>query len=91
VKLAVALKHELGKPAAPMVVASGRGSFAERIIERAAEHNVPVHKDDYLAAMLSRVSVPSTIPEELFEAVAKVLAFVYRVNDRVSSLFANNH
>jgi flagellar biosynthesis protein len=89
VKLAVALKHEIDKPAAPVVVASGRGSFAERIIERAVEHNVPVHKDDHLAAMLSHVSVPSTIPEELFEAVARVLAFIYRVNDKASSLSPN--
>jgi len=91
VKLAVALKHDIEKPAAPMVVASGRGSFAERIIERAVEHNIPVHKDDHLAAALSQVSVPSTIPEELFEAVARVLAFVYRVNDKIPQSFLDNH
>ena len=83
-KLAVALKHELGKVEAPRVVASGRGSFAERIIERATENDIPVHKDDHLAELLSRVSVPSTIPEELFEAVARVLAFIYRVNGKVA-------
>jgi flagellar biosynthesis protein len=85
-KLAVALKHEINKPEAPMVVASGRGSFAERIIERATEHKVPVYKDDHLVSMLSHISVPSSIPEELFEAVARVLAFIYRINGRVSSL-----
>ncbi len=83
-KLAVALKHELGKPDAPRVVASGRGSFAERIIEKATENEVPIHKDDNLAGLLSKVSVPSFIPEELFEAVARVLAFVYRINDKIS-------
>ncbi|MDR2583281.1 MAG: EscU/YscU/HrcU family type III secretion system export apparatus switch protein [Fibromonadaceae bacterium] len=82
-KLAVALKHELGKPDAPRVVASGRGSFAERIIEKAVENEIPIHKDDNLASLLSKVSVPSFIPEELFEAVARVLAFVYRINDKV--------
>ena len=85
-KLAVALKHELGKAEAPRVVASGRGSFAERIIEKAAEHNVPVHEDEHLAGLLSKVSVSSTIPTELFEAVARVLAFVYRVNDKIHSI-----
>jgi len=84
-KLAVALKHELGKPEAPRVVASGRGSFAERIIEKAEENEIPIHKDDNLAGLLSKVSVPSFIPEELFEAVARVLAFVYRINDKVPS------
>jgi len=83
VKLAVALKHELGKPDAPRVVASGRGSFAERIIEKATENEVPIHKDDDLASLLSNLSVPSFIPEELFEAVARVLAFVYRINDKI--------
>jgi len=85
-KLAVALKHELGKPDAPRVVASGKGSFAERIISRAIEHDVPVHKDDHLATLLSKVSVPSYIPAELFEAVARVLAFIYRASDRVKKL-----
>jgi len=84
-KLAVALKHELGKSDAPRVVASGRGSFAERIIEKAVENEVPIHKDDNLAGLLSKVSVSSFIPEELFEAVARVLAFVYRINDKIST------
>jgi len=84
-KLAVALKHELGKTDAPRVVASGRGSFAERIIEKAVKNEVPIHKDDNLASLLSNVSVPSFIPEELFEAVARVLAFVYRINDKIPS------
>jgi flagellar biosynthesis protein len=84
-KLAVALKHELNKQEAPMVVASGRGSFAERIIEKAIEHNIPVHKDDHLANLLSEVSVPSAIPVELYEAVARVLAFIYRVNGKTPS------
>jgi flagellar biosynthesis protein len=83
VKLAVALKHDIGKVQAPMVVASGRGSFAERIIEKAEKNNIPVHKDDHLAAALSKVAVPSTIPTELFEAVARVLAFIYRVNGKM--------
>lgn len=82
-KLAVALKHELGKPDAPMVVASGKGSFADRIIEKAEANNIPVHKDDHLALLLSKVSVPSVIPTELFEAVARVLAFIYRVNGKI--------
>jgi len=85
VKLAVALKHEFGKPEAPMVVASGRGSFAERIIEKAQEHSIPVHQDDHLANLLSKVSVPSVIPTELFEAVARVLAFIYRVSGKVNA------
>jgi flagellar biosynthesis protein len=81
--LAVALRYEAGKGDAPQVIASGKGRFAERIVERAQEHHVPVHKDDHLAAMLSQLKVPSSIPTELFEAVARVLAFIYRVNGRL--------
>ncbi len=88
-KLAVALKHDIGKPEAPMVVASGRGSFAERIIEKAEAGNIPIHKDDHLATVLSKVKVPSIIPTELFEAVARVLAFIYRVNGKISTLPPN--
>lgn len=82
-KLAVALKHELGKPEAPRVVASGKGVFADRMVEKAKETGVPVVADDALSRLLADVAVPSTIPVELFEAVARVLAFVYRVDGRV--------
>jgi flagellar biosynthesis protein len=81
--LAVALRYEPGQGQAPQVVASGHGRFAERLIERAKESQIAVHKDDHLANLLSRLPVPSTIPEELFEAVARVLAFIYRVNGRL--------
>jgi flagellar biosynthesis protein len=83
--LAVALRYEPGKEQAPQVVASGHGRFAERMVERATESHVPVHKDDHLANLLSKLPVPSSIPEELFEAVARVLAFIFRVNGRLAS------
>jgi flagellar biosynthesis protein len=82
-RLAVALRHELGKPEAPRVVASGRGILADRILEQAQESGVPIHHDDGLARLLADVEVPSTIPGELFEAVARVLAFIYRVDGRL--------
>jgi flagellar biosynthesis protein len=82
-QLAVALKHELGKPDAPRVVASGRGLLADRMIAKAKENGIPIHQDDGLARLLSEVPVPSTIPTELFEAVARVLAFIYRVDGRL--------
>ena len=81
--LAVALRHEWGKPDAPRVVASGRGLLAQRLVEQAQQHQVPVYQDNDLASLLSQVEVPSTIPVELFEAVARVLAFIYRVDGRV--------
>lgn len=83
-RLAVALRHDLGSSDAPRVVASGRGSMAERLIELAQKHSVPVQQDESLAKLLSEVEVHSVIPPELFEAVARVLAFIYRVDGRLS-------
>ena len=61
---------------APKVIASGRGLLAERIIEKANEYDVPVHRDDKLADTLSRLEIGDMIPPELYEVVAEILVFV---------------
>lgn len=76
-KMAVALRYEQGVDEAPRVMASGRGYVAERIVEVAREHRVPVVEDAALVAALISVEVGSPIPPHLYEAVAQVLAFVY--------------
>lgn len=75
VKQAVALEYDPSDEA-PKVIASGRGSLAERIIERAQESNVPIHRDDKLADTLSRLEIGDMIPPELYEVVAEILVFV---------------
>jgi flagellar biosynthetic protein FlhB len=78
----VALKYDPDQ-AAPQVVAKGQDQVALRIRELAAEHNVPVVPDPPLArALHSSVEVGAQIPEELYQAVARVLAFVYRLAAR---------
>jgi flagellar biosynthesis protein FlhB len=78
----VALKYD-GKSAAPTVVAKGQDLVALRIREIAAEHDVPIVPDPPLARSLhSTVEVGQLIPEELFQAVAQILAYVYRVAGR---------
>ena len=72
---AVALEYEPGDMA-PKVVASGFGKTAERIIERAKQEQVPVHKDGKLADTLSRLERGEMIPPELYEVVAEILVFV---------------
>lgn len=74
-KTAVALTYDPGD-AAPKIVATGKGHVAERIIEKAAESNVPVHKDKNLAETLSKLEIGDCIPPELYEVVAKILVFV---------------
>ena len=50
--------------------------MAERIIERAKESDVPIHRDDKLADTLSRLEIGEMIPPELYEVVAEILIFV---------------
>ncbi|MDD6810573.1 MAG: EscU/YscU/HrcU family type III secretion system export apparatus switch protein [Lachnospiraceae bacterium] len=75
VKQAIALEFD-PEDEAPRVIASGRGELAERIIERAKEAEVPVHRDDKLADTLSRLDIGDMIPPELYEVVAEILVFV---------------
>ncbi|MBR2107265.1 MAG: EscU/YscU/HrcU family type III secretion system export apparatus switch protein, partial [Treponema sp.] len=74
-KQAIALEYDPSEEA-PKVIASGRGYLAERIIERAKEAEIPVHKDDKLADTLSRLEIGEMIPPELYEVVAEILVFV---------------
>jgi len=78
-KIAVALEYTPSEEA-PKIVASGRGYLAEKIIERAVEENVPLHKDDKLAGTLSKLEIGDAIPPELYEVVAEVLLFVDKVD-----------
>ena len=74
-KQAIALSYDPEEDA-PKVIASGRGQLAERIIEKAQEHEVPIHRDDKLADTLSRLEIGDMIPPELYEVVAEILVFV---------------
>ena len=74
-KQAIALEYDPSEEA-PKVIASGKGILAERIIERAKEHDVPIHRDDKLADTLSRLQIGDMIPPELYEVVAEILVFV---------------
>ncbi len=83
VHLAVALRYEVGVMPAPEVVAKGKGKLAERIKELARAAGVPVVEDPLLAqALYKSVEVGESIPQELYEAVASVLAYVYRMAGR---------
>jgi flagellar biosynthesis protein len=75
VKQAIALSYDPTEDA-PKVIASGKGALAERIIEKAKEAEVPVHRDDKLADTLSRLDIGDMIPPELYEVVAEILVFV---------------
>lgn len=75
--MAVALKYEREKDNAPRVVAKGFRFKAEQIKELAKQYGVPILRNVPLAHALMRVEVGQEIPEELYDAVAEVLNFVY--------------
>lgn len=75
VKQAIALEYNPSDDA-PRVIASGRGVLAEKIIQKAQESDVPIHRDDKLANTLSRLEIGDMIPPELYEVVAEILVFV---------------
>jgi flagellar biosynthesis protein len=81
-KKAVALKYEQKKDSAPKVVAKGRGWIAERIIELARKHGVPLKENDALVEVLSKLEVYEEIPVELYKAVAEILVFVYQLKGK---------
>jgi len=79
---AVALKYEKEKDAAPRIVAKGRGVVAQKIIEAARAHCVPLYEDKNLVQVLEALELETEIPPELYRAVAEVLAFIYRLNGK---------
>lgn len=79
-QLAVALHYD--KTGAPRVVAKGRGSIGEKIIEVAKAHDIPIEENDVLAGALSNVELGDEIPAELYTAVAEVLIFVLGLSRR---------
>jgi flagellar biosynthesis protein len=82
-KKAVALQYEMGQDRAPRVTAKGRGYVAEKIIEVAKEHHIPLHEDREMVQVLDALDLDMEIPTELFRAVAEVLAFIYRMNKKM--------
>ncbi len=81
--LAVALAYRVGEMDAPEVMAKGANKVAEKIKLVAREHDIPIIEDKPLAqALFKSVEVGQVIPAELYEAVAAVLAHVYRMKNR---------
>lgn len=79
--IAVAIKYIFGKEGeSPKIVASGRGHIAKQIMDIAKENNVPLKTEKALAQSLVKVPVGIEIPSELWEAMAEILAQVYKLD-----------
>jgi flagellar biosynthesis protein len=77
---AVALSYDPAKARAPKITAQGSGTVAERIIELARKHDVPIKEDPLLVQVLSMLEVGQTIPPQLYQMVAEVFAWLYRLD-----------
>jgi flagellar biosynthesis protein len=80
---AVALRYDKQADHAPRVVAKGKGYLADKIIDVAREHDIPMYKDKNLVQVLEALDLETEIPPELYRAVAEVLAFIYRLNKSI--------
>ena len=78
---AVAMKYERSVDEAPVVLAKGENAFAVRIKEVAKESGVPIVENKLIARMLYKVGqVGQSVPAEMYQSVAEILAFVYRTH-----------
>ncbi|MFP4549535.1 MAG: EscU/YscU/HrcU family type III secretion system export apparatus switch protein [Spirochaetales bacterium] len=77
----VALQYDKMLPA-PFVVARGKGLLADRLVELARQHDVPILEASALADSLYQVEVGTFIPEPFYQTVAEILAFVWQRDGR---------
>lgn len=83
---AVALKYDPEKGSAPIVIAKGQRLIAQKIKDIAIENDIPIVENVQLArALYASVEIGSEIPADLYQAVAEILAYVYRLSERVQS------
>ena len=74
-KKAVALRYDENRDVAPVIVASGLGYMAEKIVEMANENGVPVYEDNSLATVLTQLDLGTAIPEELYQAIVDIYTY----------------
>ena len=79
-KKAAALKYDGGYNA-PVVTATGMGYIADKIVEKAQQENVPIVYDEELANLLTSVDIGDSIPYELYDVVAKVIAYIIDIDE----------
>lgn len=75
-----ALRYDAGEDHAPRLVARGRGQTAQRILDLAREHDVPVTRDPTLVSILGALDVGLEVPPDLYGVIAEVLAWAYHAD-----------
>lgn len=83
-RAAVAMRYDVDRDKAPMILATGRGPVADEIVRVAEDNKIPLYEDPELAGLLSKLELDTEVPPELYMLVAEVLFFVYQL-DRMSA------
>lgn len=81
-KKVAALKYKKGEDNVPRLLGLGEGNTAERIVDIAKEHNIPLYSDKKLVDQLLSLEIGDSIPPELYKVVAEVLVFVYSADQQ---------
>ncbi len=79
---AVALKYIPQKDRAPKVTAKGSGFLAQKIIDLAQKHGIPIKEDPALIQILAQLDLNQEIPPAVYIIVAEILVFVYSLNKK---------
>ena len=79
-RTAVAVRYDVDRDRAPLILASGRGPIAEEILRIADENKIPLYEDPELSRLLAKLELDSEIPAELYTLVAEVLFFVFQLD-----------
>ena len=82
---AVSLRYDNRVNKSPVVTAKGRGLIADKINSLAKENNIPIKEDPDLVHLLSKIDLNREIPASLYQVVAELLSFVYKLNGEYSS------
>ncbi|OAS83352.1 MULTISPECIES: EscU/YscU/HrcU family type III secretion system export apparatus switch protein [Metabacillus] len=83
IKQAIALRYDNEKEIAPKVIAKGKGLVAKEIIKAANKQEIHIQEDPALIELLSKLEIHQQIPEELYEAVAEIFAFLYKLDKEI--------
>jgi len=79
-RTAVAMRYDVEKDKAPLILASGRGTVADEILRIAEDNKIPLYENRDLATLLAKLEIDSEIPPQLYVLVAEVLFFVYKLD-----------
>lgn len=80
-RTAVALRYDVEKDRAPLIIASGRGPIAEEILRIAEDNSIPLYENPEMAKLLNKLQIDTEIPAQLYTLVAEILFFVYKLDN----------